>query len=72
MTIFKEKQLNLFEISRLVNWNYSLVVKYFQIFEKFGEIFPSEQQVDQTRINEFSPEESRGGQLQKQVKYLLL
>ena len=46
-------------------------MKYFQIFEKSGEIFPSEQQVDKTPLNEFSAEESGGGQLQKQVEYFL-
>ena len=40
-------------------------LKYFQIFEKSGEIFSSEQQVDQTPINESRAEESGGGQLQK-------
>ena len=46
-------------------------MKIFQIFEKFGEILPPDQQVDQTGFNECSTEESGGGQLQKQVENIL-
>ena len=46
-------------------------MKIFQIFEKFGEILPPDQQVEQTGFNECSTEESGGGQLQKQVENIL-